>query len=228
MVSYEILENLATIECKYDDIQVNFMRWGQNAPKYDVRKWTKEGEPRKGFTLEKEDLQEMIMQLSDYFGVPDLMSSKENKGEEEIDFRKFVVHGDMSNCDIRNHDYEEISAILFVYVNSMTKEKVRAYHCRDCGAYYITEPDYKRIKSKGNIMCQVFSRESFEDFKNKNEFNGLNQEHLLHRIGYNVRQSDDLSDKARHIILQYAMESGLMSKREIIGHLSWLLEFPNG
>ena len=41
-------------------------------------------------------------------------------------------------------------------------------------------------------------------------------ESILHITGYNVGQTDNLSEEVRHKILEYVMESGLMKKREIL------------
>ena len=231
-LQHEVIENLATVTTQYDEIQVNLMKWGNNPPKYDIRKWSFEGEPLKGFTLSEEELMEFYRGLKSYFDdeevdpleeeLPFPLDEKvksEEPREEEIDFRKFVIHSDMSDCNRKGHEYEEINARIYVYSGQVGMQEyvIDAYYCHDCKAYYINENVYNALKQKGNLMCQVFTPKSFEEYKKESTYGkDFRPESILHITGYNVGQTDNLSEEVRHKILEYVMESGLMKKREIL------------
>lgn len=233
-LQYEIIENISTIETQYDEIQVNYMKWGNNPPKYDIRKWTFEGEPLKGFTLSEEELIELYSDLKyqlddseDELPEPELFHSDEKEQEELIDFRKFVIHGDMSDCESKDHDYEEINACIYVYSSAcgMQQYTVNAYYCNECKAYYINEAEYNILRRRGKLMCQVFSQKSFEKFKSESNYGAnLRPESLLHIAGYNVGQEDNLSEDVRHKIIEYVIESGLMKKSEVLYLLNYFIE----
>lgn len=230
MLTYKIIEKIAKIETEYDEIQVNYMQWGNNEAKYDIRKWSFDGIPLKGFTLKEEEIRELASDLSDFFNIKDCGNESiddfTKKDETEIiDFRKFIVHGDILSCERKGHSLYPVRAAAYVYKDNVgVKEyEVQGYYCEDCKAYYISESEFNRLKRLGSIMCQVFSKESFEEYKSGNAFGDLREESLLHIIGYNVNQIDNLSAETRHKILEYAIESGLMTRNEIRNHLSSLI-----
>lgn len=147
----------------------------------------------------------------------------EEPREEEIDFRKFVIHSDMCDCNRKGHEYEEINARIYVYSGQagMQEYVIDAYYCHDCKAYYINENVYNALKQKGNLMCQVFTPQFFEEYKKNSEYGAnLLPEGVLHIAGYNVGQADNLSEDERHKILEYIMESGLLKKNEILFRLN--------
>ncbi|MCR5676425.1 MAG: hypothetical protein K6G13_00125 [Agathobacter sp.] len=235
-IQYEIIENIAKITTKYDEIQVNLMKWGSNPAKYDIRKWSFDGEPLKGFTLSEDELLELYRELKwnlddsededlldDELPFPIDDEESEEPREEEIDFRKFVIHSDMSSCNRKGHDCEEINARIYVFSSSagMQEYVIDAYYCEDCKAYYISESVYNALKQKGNLMCQVFTPQSFEEYKKESNY-GANflPEGILHIAGYNVGQADNLSADERRKILEYIMESGLLKKNEILFRLN--------
>ncbi|HIU78180.1 MAG TPA: hypothetical protein IAB09_02000 [Candidatus Avilachnospira avicola] len=60
MIKYEVLEHISTISRNGDNtLELNFIRWGDNDPKYDLRKWKRsEDEERayKGIALTEDEL----------------------------------------------------------------------------------------------------------------------------------------------------------------------------
>lgn len=237
-LQHEVIKNLATVTTQYDEIQVNLMKWGNNSLKYDIRKWSFDGDPLKGFTLSEEELLELYRELKCHFDDEKVDSLDDNlpfsldgdgeerseePREEEIDFRKFVIHSDMSDCNRKGHEYEEINARIYVYSGQVGMQEyvIDAYYCQDCKAYYINENVYNALKQKGNLMCQVFTPQSFEEYKKNNDYGAnLLPEGVLHIAGYNVGQADNLSEVERHKILEYIMESGLLKKNEILFRLN--------
>lgn len=231
--NYEIIDNIITLkdEKSSDTMQINYLKWFKKAPVFDIRKWDKDGKPLKGFTLTEEQLREFGNAISDYFYVKDYAVKMEEEPEPHIiDFRKFVIRNGVGRCLYEEHDYEEVKAYVYVYskTGKVNQIGIDAYHCMDCNAYYITENTYRRLKISGTILCQVFTEESFELYKNSVTYGELKPESILHQAGYNVGQDDNLTDKERQTILQYVIESGLMEKDKVIYHLAFMIKLNEG
>lgn len=67
-LKYEIIDNIFSIEKGNQTIQLNKMKWGNNAEKYDLRVW-KEDKPLKGITLTDEELMELCQAMSEFAGL---------------------------------------------------------------------------------------------------------------------------------------------------------------
>ncbi len=225
MIKYERIDNIATIETKYDEIQINYMKWGNNTAKYDIRKWNSEGEPMKGFTLTESELEQLYAALKEHFD-PDENEDEMEESVNVIDFRSFVVHSDMNSCISQGHDFKDLKAYVDVYSSNdgMKEIQIDACFCKDCNAYYIDEAVYNSLKFYGKIMCQLFSKKMFDNMKKYNNFDNLSIENIVHAIGYHVGKEDELSEDERHVILAYAISTGLVTKKQVIGHLGFLIK----
>ena len=243
MIKYEIVEHLATIkDWGLTTLELNIVKWGDNQEKYDLRRWER-NIPGRGITLTKEDMEKLFWAINDELdlieliedGPQDTPSKKEIVSIEsekpvetygEIDFRSFFVHGD-GNCYIKGHDdQEDVIAVIDLLRNDMTIEKVEipAVFCLKCNAYYISEDDYLRVASRGRLMCQLMSDDEYEEYKaSLSDFEHLNPESKLKSLGYTVNSKDNYSDKYRQQILSFAIESGVVTQKEAIKHLSFLI-----
>ena len=99
---------------------------------------------------------------------------------------------------------------------------VLASYCEDCNRYTITKEVFNTIN--GVILCEVINKigitaENKEDV----EIELSQRESILYRYGYNVKTSENLSTKQRHIIIASLVESGIMTRTQIIDHLTSLI-----
>lgn len=64
-VNYEIVEHIGTFARKENGStqQLNLMRWGSAQPKYDIRNWSPAGSPWKGISIDKEDMESLLILL---------------------------------------------------------------------------------------------------------------------------------------------------------------------
>lgn len=237
MVDYEVIQEIIKVETKHDDICLKKIKWGNNPPKLDLRKWMKNGIPQKGFTLTDDELYELYVGLKHYFGEDNEDDEQEYENEQkdymhdeneefEIDFRKFLVYSDVGGCEIDGHNVEKIKARVYVVDENGERKprEVVAWLCKDCKAYYIKKSMYKTLKGWGQILCNVYSANMFEELKKGYNPVLLQAESTLHRCGYNVGKKDDLSERARRRILESIIESGTLTKSEIIRHIGYLIE----
>lgn len=195
---------------------------------YSINSWTALGNPQAGIKINVDELEKLHEALEEYLYWPiDESETDEEKeiAERLLDFRNFLIRDNQHlDCTINEHDYEEVCAVLYINVNGIVKkEKASATYCRTCNVYYITEGEYNRLKEYGHIMCQVMGKEQYSKYVRGIKTGTLKEESQLHAAGYNVGKKDNLSDKCRQTILQYVVESGLMTKKDVINHIGYLI-----
>lgn len=248
MLKYTIVRHIATIkEWSTTRLELNIVKWGNNPEKYDLRRW-EDNSPGKGLTLTEEDLEELFNVIGDELDLFEVEGEDEDKYElpyissrptdlyedepkqQEIDFRNFFVHGN-GRCNKPEHyDQEDVIAVLQVLKSDMSIEEVEieASFCQKCNAYYISESDYLAIKRKGRLLCQLMSDEEYKKYRQEMEFGELKPQSILNMIGYTVNSQDNYPDKYRQQILSFAIDSGIITKKEAIGYLSFFIRLNEG
>ena len=148
----------------------------------------------------------------------------EREKTKEIKYADFLTRSSLHRCTSEGHRMVDIKAEVKLlkpgYI--VEKETVPAVHCLDCHKYFILESDYQSLSQKGTILCNVVE-ESYWSSKNKNGFYVMNAESLLHKMGYNVRSNNDLSERDRHRILKAVIDNDILTSSEIISHLGYLI-----
>lgn len=99
-----------------------------------------------------------------------------------------------------------------------------ARFCKTCKTYYISEFTYNKLKNQGRLLCQVASLQEYKEYTKAKLFGDLKPQNILNIIGYNVDAKNGLSDAQRRTILMYAIEEGVVSKKEAINHISFLIK----
>ena len=67
-LKYEVIKRITSWDVNsIETIEFNIMKWGNNPPKYDIRKW-ENGTPRKGVTLSDEMLDELFHAIGNELG----------------------------------------------------------------------------------------------------------------------------------------------------------------
>ena len=156
---------------------------------------------------------------------PDKTQQKQ-KIATNIKAEDFLVRVSSFLCRKNGHKYEEITACITIILrqNRIQKVFVPGWYCRNCKCYYITENDYQTVDRLGAIVARVYTqKEWYNRGKGQCYYSELNQESILHKLGYNVGASDDLSDSVRQDILASAVDFRLMAKREVIDFLTWMI-----
>ena len=81
----------------------------------------------------------------------------------------------------------------------------------------------------GVIVAKVYTEKEWRDTQKAGRlFSELSPESILHKLGYNVTASQGLSDSTRQETLATAIDFKLMSKREVIDFLTWLINTRSG
>jgi hypothetical protein len=246
MINYTIVRRIATIkEWSTTTLELNIVKWGDGPEKYDLRRWDGDS-PGRGLTLTEEDLEELFNVIGEELDLFEIEDEDEDRfpyistcptdlyedepKQEELDYRNFFVHGN-GRCNKPDHfDQENVIAVLQVLKNDMSIEEVEieASFCQNCNAYYISERDYQVVKRKGRLLCQLMSDEEYRIYKQQMEFGELKPQSILNMVGYTVNSQDDYTDEYRQQILSFAIDSGIITKKDAIGYLSFFIHLNEG
>lgn len=208
----EIVRRIGTIKrWKTVTIELNMVRWNGGDIKYDIRKWNN-GEPMKGISLEQEDMKSLYNLLFEEFGtekmgrvfsdveMDDDMPFQESlvQTEELMDYRKFMIYGNFSDCEIECHEYNDINVQVSYFTHGKVKKiGIPARYCRTCNAYYISEKEFQKLERNGKILCKVVSKKDYDEYMREAQFGKLSPQSILKAVGYSVNSVDDFSDEYR-------------------------------
>lgn len=100
---------------------------------------------------------------------------------------------------------------------SPVEQQINVAFCPVCQKYYINADQYRSFTKQFGLPYIRLRSDSAPDFSTRQE------ESLLHYMGYNVNTTDNLSASARHAILEHAIDTGAMTKIQVISFLEFLI-----
>ena len=142
-----------------------------------------------------------------------------------IGFTTFVVRTNVMNCN-KNHSIKAIRACVDVMSSTgiISREEFPAGYCENCQTYFILEHDFRTLREKGILLCQIISNDAYLSHQIDNQQNiPLKAESLLHQCGYNVNSADALTAIQRQEILKRVLKNQLYSKIGLLNFLDWLI-----
>ena len=158
-------------------------------------------------------------------------SSNEVTKEYEIDERSVFVYGGGGKCVEGHYNLEKVDAYVKILSRFGTIKdiKVPSNYCPLCNCYYISSLTYSNIKNQGNLLCQKMSSEEYIKFKGKVfKDDNLKSQSILNMAGYNVNSIDNYTKSYRQEVLKYVIETGLLSKKRVIGYLNYFIRLNEG
>ncbi len=141
-------------------------------------------------------------------------------------FTDFVVKSNSTYCN-KNHKVEDIVAVFIVLTSEgkvIEVERAAAY-CRECNVYFIQNVIYESLKKLGTIMHQVITEKVYLSEKYMDNSYDLSDSSPLKRVGYSVGRDRGLSALQRRTILEYVVDSHLLSKDRVISYLKFFIDF---
>lgn len=141
----------------------------------------------------------------------------------ELNLSDIVVLNHTLKCDL-NHDICDVNVILPVLDKNgnINKINVIASYCNNCKRYTITKDVFNNID--GVILCEVINKTGISTDSDEDvEIELAQHQSILYRYGYNVKTKDNLSAKQRHIIIASLVESNILTRNQIIDHLTMLI-----
>lgn len=127
---------------------------------------------------------------------------------------KTVVLLNSRKCIYEDHSVIDINAVIRVATPlKIIKVSIPAAYCKKCNKYIILKEDFKRLKEKGVLLCEVIDRTGGKS-DNSKEFYG--DESRIHSLGYNVTKRQGYTYEQRKYILANMIENYNITKHEIL------------
>lgn len=156
-------------------------------------------------------LMRKIKQHRDYFSNSD-------------DLAEIWIYTLKSPCALHPKDVETVTA--YVRVHSVDYScKLNVYYCPKCGRYYINSDQYNKFASKYGLPYVKLKYDSSVQGFNYSE---LREESILHFIGYNVSNKDNLSVHERREKLIHVIKTETLTKAQVIYFLEFLINRNEG
>lgn len=181
--------------------------------------------------IDKEkDLWKDSLELREYIASTSLIKGKtqiqmtQKDVNSTLDIFNVLVLSNTRKCSYKNHDTIDIVIQVPTVKNNgdILYVDVLASYCKQCKRYTILKDDFKEID--GIILCEVIDETNPYNNDTVDEFIIEQRESVLYKYGYNVQSKRNLSSKQRHIILASVVEANILTRRQIIDHLSTLIE----
>jgi len=148
---------------------------------------------------------------------------KKISSEYQINIKDFVVRRAVFKCTHEHHHIENVDAVISVDCDGKkTLVQIPAGYCNQCKTYFIMESTYQELKHMGVILCRITDEKNYLKSALDTGMQ-LAQESVLMQYGYNVSQTEGLSQKARQKILALLIDNEALSKSEIISYLDFFI-----
>lgn len=119
-------------------------------------------------------------------------------------------------------NYESVTAMV-PCANVSFPVPITVYYEKSTQRYFINEEIYSHAYREYGLPYLKLHAASFDEGVSGKSFGSLRMQSELRLLGYNVSASDGLPLFARRNLLKEAMDSGILSKSEIMNHLEWLI-----
>lgn len=122
------------------------------------------------------------------------------------------------------HKHTVVSATGILTRRDLSTVEINIQYCHNCREYFISKQQYDNYKI---IYKDLMGNIQFVDnLTNKEPLTNLNfkLESPLHINGYNVSSNSRLTIEDRRRIIGYVIDNGILSKAEVVQHLSMLID----
>lgn len=130
------------------------------------------------------------------------------------------AHKDIHRFSTDN--YESVTAMV-PCANVSFPVPITVYYEKSTQLYFINEEIYSRARREYGLPYLKLHTASFDECASGKSFSALKMQSELRLLGYSVSASDGLTISARRDLLKEAMDSGILTKSEIMNHLEWLI-----
>ena len=152
------------------------------------------------------------------------VKQKSGANGNTISIKDFLIRKNIFHCAHSDHVIKDITATVSVINRSgkIERVKVAAGYCNTCNVFFIMEPMFNHIMNRGTPLCRVYEWSKIENPSSEGTMD-LAQQSLLRQYGYTVNATTNLSQLQRIHILEILVDSGIMTKSEIISYLSFFI-----
>lgn len=116
----------------------------------------------------------------------------------------------------KHHNVQSVTAYV-ASDRSTVEQPINVAYCPVCQRYYINADQYRSFTHAYGLPYIRLRTDAVPDYRSWQE------ESLLHHMGYNVNAAEDLTPDQRHAILEHAIDTGAMSKIDVVSFLEFLI-----
>lgn len=135
----------------------------------------------------------------------------------------YVFKGTLS-CERRGHNVEGATGSIVTLAGSPVNINVN--YCNNCHKYYLGQREYEHYRGRFGPVLGNFSFP--ESTQSDPDSVSLSKESPLMMCGYNVRESEGLTSRERHLILANMIDRRILSKPRIIDYLQFFISWREG
>lgn len=164
----------------------------------------------------------------DFFKNYKLNKAATAKISKPLNSADVIVLSSSKRCTNLNHNIKNYIGVLPVATkNKRENIEVDLGYCKECNIYIMLHSTYNKIQ--GDPICTVRDLTTNKVLNNANSgFWIESSEHVLHRLGYNVKAGNGMTSMDRQQILAKIINHGVLSKNEIISHLEYCINMASG
>ncbi len=135
-----------------------------------------------------------------------------------------IVLSNALHCSLNHKTKDIVAKIPVIDENgNLSYAKVNASYCYECDRFTILRDDFNAIKDV--VICKVIDETSeIIMYGGREEVDVEQRKSILFNYGYNVQTKANLSEEQRHTILSSVIEAGIMNKRDIVNHITTLID----
>ena len=170
------------------------------------------------------------MEIGYSFNVKDAIKEIQKKINMETEAVKihpgdFVTRVNVFHCTNRKHKISDVHCHINLInrIGRIESTIVPGAYCETCNKYFLLEGEYVQLRENGIPMCKIVEMDFWTNSGSENNFYHLNNESLLHLMGYNVNAQENLPVLQRRAILEMIVDEGILSLTEVRSHLRWLI-----
>lgn|GEM_PF-5270842 len=159
-------------------------------------------------------------------GEDDVQDDEEDIDDIALSFRDFIIISNRYSCIKKNHEMRKVTALLgfFRPGGKTDTQSLPAFHCTDCGEYYIHERDYLRAKGMdGTPRCKLVYEKDYGG-ERTGDYANLTERSTLNLCGYNVNRAAGLAEAQRRLILDFIIHDKVLELFRIKSHIAWLVK----
>ena len=143
-----------------------------------------------------------------------------------LTFTDVIVLSNTMKC-YKNHNVEDVVAVFNVVdkEGKYFQEKVATTYCKECDVFFVHKADFKLMKCNRILLHRIIEEHTFvkgryldKDFKYD-----LADESPLFICGYNVNSKKNLSVIQRRIILEYVIDSKILTRGHVLAYLDYFI-----
>lgn len=190
---------------------------------HEVLSYSKNGSKN---SIKELELHNDSIQLRKYIDSIQLIPYKETEyNNKELGIYDIIVLNSISKCSIVGHEFKDECVFIPVLDSTcnITYISVLVSHCYTCNQYIMLKDTFNQID--GVILCKVIDETKMYDNQelDEDDIDKVQRQSRLYKYGYNVNTQAKLSRKQRQIILSTVIAANIMTKVQVIDHLSTLI-----